>query len=819
MTINVCKLAAASLAAAPAESYQARDLPSNVHLTYSHDTAGTHEFSVSGVGTTEVQETLAWDLPGLARVTRMVESRDAQGRRSQWAAYLGASASATTAAMQPLTQLTYAHSAEGRLAGVGFKNKTWSYGYVEGTSRLASVSVPGAGAGTITGQRTYDSRQRVSSIAWQSGGVTRLGWNYGYDVAYPQRRVRTASQVEGLPGWAYDYNARGEVTGASRGTGDDPQVAQASVPGQSWGYAYDALGNRTASTRGLAGETTTGGVRTTVYQSNDLNQYAHVLRPNAVEVTGVTDSTVPRVSVNGQPLTGRPPGNGEPGGFALWLAGLGGNSTDRQWPQITLRVEKPDAGPDGGPLVYQRKGRTLVRPAQEDFIYDADGNLTSDGVWDYAWDGENRLITATMRADATPVAMARTRVVFRYDAQGRRVLRQASRLDPGSSQWSAGALTLFVYDGWNLMAEVDAASQKVERSYAWGPDLSGTMTGAGGVGGLLAVADAQGSVWSVCTEVNGNVMGLIRLSTGALDARWDYDAFGNLVTDWTRPGPLVVACPFKFSTKYQDADVGLCDYGFRYYSPDLGRWLNRDPIGEEGGLNLYGMVGNDPVNFFDLLGLEDGKFACGTTKFEGSEVNPSEVLKWDDAMLSNPLPPKDKQGPNGEIFLPLDKLKDLLGGNNNKPPGKSLLYGLKVTISATFNTAEQAKTSAWSQMAAWDAAALAQDPPGQATYPSTIAETTITMKDTPSQDYQVGTYKPKGGTIGGKPVGVLVPGQQQALDAHGPPKDAKFKAKTTLKMGEKEMGTWDWGFSIKWSKEADGWKATITKDTATWTSK
>ncbi len=48
---------------------------------------------------------------------------------------------------------------------------------------------------------------------------------------------------------------------------------------------------------------------------------------------------------------------------------------------------------------------------------------------------------------------------------------------------------------------------------------------------------------------------------------------------------------------------GMSDYGFRYYNPDLGRWVNRDPIEEEGGLNVYGFVGNDSINVIDYLGL------------------------------------------------------------------------------------------------------------------------------------------------------------------------------------------------------------------------
>lgn len=49
---------------------------------------------------------------------------------------------------------------------------------------------------------------------------------------------------------------------------------------------------------------------------------------------------------------------------------------------------------------------------------------------------------------------------------------------------------------------------------------------------------------------------------------------------------------------------GIPDYGYRYYSSGLGRWLGRDPIGELGGLNLYGMVWNDAMNYVDLYGLK-----------------------------------------------------------------------------------------------------------------------------------------------------------------------------------------------------------------------
>jgi len=61
--------------------------------------------------------------------------------------------------------------------------------------------------------------------------------------------------------------------------------------------------------------------------------------------------------------------------------------------------------------------------------------------------------------------------------------------------------------------------------------------------------------------------------------------------------------PFRFSTKYQDAETDLLYYGYRYYSASTGRWLSRDFIEEDGGFNLYGFVNSNPANSTDSLGL------------------------------------------------------------------------------------------------------------------------------------------------------------------------------------------------------------------------
>lgn len=71
----------------------------------------------------------------------------------------------------------------------------------------------------------------------------------------------------------------------------------------------------------------------------------------------------------------------------------------------------------------------------------------------------------------------------------------------------------------------------------------------------------------------------------------------------TTTGVLSEVSPHQFSAKWHRAITGFHYYGFRYYCPSTGRWLNRDPIGEDGGINLYGYVGNNPIFHTDPLGL------------------------------------------------------------------------------------------------------------------------------------------------------------------------------------------------------------------------
>jgi len=133
----------------------------------------------------------------------------------------------------------------------------------------------------------------------------------------------------------------------------------------------------------------------------------------------------------------------------------------------------------------------------------------------------------------------------------------------------------------------------------WG---GGAADGAGGVGGLIAVHSPAHGVHFCAYDGNGNVVGLVD-STGQISARYDYDPFGGPLR--VSGQPIAYDHPFRFSTKRTDLTTDLVHYEYRVYSPTLGRWLSRDPLGERPHGNLYSFVANDPQGRLEKLGLED----------------------------------------------------------------------------------------------------------------------------------------------------------------------------------------------------------------------
>lgn len=110
--------------------------------------------------------------------------------------------------------------------------------------------------------------------------------------------------------------------------------------------------------------------------------------------------------------------------------------------------------------------------------------------------------------------------------------------------------------------------------------------------------------------------------SGFVVAEYRYDAFGATIA---ASGPLANAFRFRFSTKYHDPETDLYYYGYRFYSPELHRWVNRDPIEEEGGFNLYAFCGNDGVNAIDPRGLDPAFGVMAGVSFAPSTRGGTEI--------------------------------------------------------------------------------------------------------------------------------------------------------------------------------------------------
>ena len=124
-------------------------------------------------------------------------------------------------------------------------------------------------------------------------------------------------------------------------------------------------------------------------------------------------------------------------------------------------------------------------------------------------------------------------------------------------------------------------------------------------------------------DANGNVGQVVDSSDGSLAAHYEYDPYGNLVSS---DGVFAQQNPYRFSTKYFDPEASLYYYGYRYYSAEFGRWVNRDPLEERGGLNIYSPFINNPINNSDSLGLKTVKTACKATTLKAKIL--AEVVTW-----------------------------------------------------------------------------------------------------------------------------------------------------------------------------------------------
>ena len=273
------------------------------------------------------------------------------------------------------------------------------------------------------------------------------------------------------------------------------------------------------------------------------------------------------------------------------------------------------------------------------YTHDTAGNVTRierDGrpTLDLTWNSRYQLVSVSTNG----VFAER----YSYDALGRRV-----------STTTREGTTWHVYDdNWQCIADINAYGNVVA-SYTWGE----------GIDKLLAVT-IGGVTYYPLTDIQGTVWGYVD-SQNNIAARWQYDAWGNVISEEVAPSAAVLAMlRYRFQGREWFAATGLINFRIRWYDTETGRWLSKDPIGLSGGLNLYAFCGNDIVNKKDPFGLRvyydngcgghstvfiEDPFGIGYWKFDfGPGKNGLKVLHGPSLLTLNPLPEQTK--PSGMFF-------------------------------------------------------------------------------------------------------------------------------------------------------------------------
>jgi RHS repeat-associated protein len=606
--------------------------------------------------------------------------------------------------VDPVGTTTFGHTPTGDLQSEAGPWATLSYGYTEGLRTSMSVGSLGFGY-------HYDSAWRMDTLTSPAGT-----FGYGYDAqrwtlptlltlpnqAFITNHFDTLARLDYtalvnpwghvLDGYSYGMDLLGlrtnivrnlGLTSSSVSVGYD-QIAQIiawsakeanGTPrlNEQVGLGFDKAGNLLSRTNG-------GLIQT--FNCDALNELTNITRNSVMTVSGNTPAPATSVTVNGQPAQT----NGDFTFAATNLSLVNGSNTFTIIAQNAygLRVTNIDI---------------CNLPSAIPLAYDLNGNLTNDGSRSFAYDAENQLtnVTVTNAAAATSC-----KTEFVYDGLGRRRITKEFAWQGG--QWVKTNETRSVCDGYLLVQERDT-NNNVLRTYSRGPDLSRSLQGAGGIGGLLARTDANGSTF-YHSDGAGNVTALMDGAQNVA-ARYMQDAFGRMIGEW---GPMGGPNTMGFSSMPRLDRGGVVGFPRRFYDPALQRFLNQDPIGVRGGINLYQFVGNNPISAVDPLGLAvepegSGPLMLllflfgGPAKFltSGEAATVTAVADAEASVTADPIALRVRHFTSPDALKGIQRTQTICPSRAKFIPGRGDVMGVHVEVGPRFGPVEtgSAETGAY----------------------------------------------------------------------------------------------------------------------------
>jgi len=485
----------------------------------------------------------------------------------------------------------------------------------------------------------YDALNRLSYFTWNDSNPSTPRVDFGYDAASRLTNVTNANATISS-GYFNDNLLRTETETATGGVARtlnytydaDGNRGTLGMPGYSFAYGYTGRNQllnikQNGTTLASFVYDLRGNITSRTLNNNTHTDYTPDARDRLTSITHALNGTSRSLNYgyyddsNNRKWTQRDAGAGDVFGYDL---------NDQVLAEL-LDVDRPDARPVGDQTIFydgsgnrtsfspydslehyttndlnQYSQRIVTGledprpsptprprptpiprptpPGQQLAAYDYAGNMTLafDGST-YEYDAQNRLTRATNNG---------TTLEFKYDGLNRQVSRTAN-----------GVTTFSVWDGWNLVQEYHGQGL-VDASYLYGATgLVKNLTT-----NRYYYQDGSGST----SHLAGN--------TGHLLEWYWYDLQGlPCILDANNNQRTASAYNVRhlFTGQQWYSELGLYDLRNRFYSPDIGRFLQPDPIGFQGGNNLYRYCGNNPVTRWDTLGLQD--YGSGNPAEKGNE--------------------------------------------------------------------------------------------------------------------------------------------------------------------------------------------------------
>ena len=226
----------------------------------------------------------------------------------------------------------------------------------------------------------------------------------------------------------------------------------------------------------------------------------------------------------------------------------------------------------------------------------------------YSWDAENRLINAASSLGKN--------IEYTYYEDG--MLGKKKTI-------SSSDTVYYIYDGIHCIAEYDGSNGFI-KEIIYGPQIDE----------VLCTIDEYSTARYYHQDALQSVVAITDGFRNKI-ASYEYDVYGEI-----RERTGSYDNEILYTGRWLDSETGLYYYRARWYDADVGRFVSRDPIGVEGGINLYGYVGNKPTNYTDPKGLKMNWacfFSCSAQcviRFQRA------VVSWGTSWIEG-LPPPDGQ--------------------------------------------------------------------------------------------------------------------------------------------------------------------------------